>query len=706
MVEAVAPTDGTKVERESKEATHEPTVGDGEGSKVEYEHLAGEGQAGSVKPNVAQSSELNNVGGSDQGEARPVVGDPSTATRGSRNNNLGDEKSDAAMSIGSSICTSIAPIINGGQRKEEASMKLAIGLVTVRATECANGNETVSPPRDNRGNDAENDHATGLNDNAVQTSVSDEDEAPLNKVEEQVDPTSPLSFTGHESNKKRLGERLKQRLAKRNEKRGASIEKEAESPSTSIGERSTLQARLHRRQSRKNSSGKKGSYADILSKYGSDEKEFPDTVTFSDGEDDKPPNASPEKRVPYRKSVSEVGVGYSSLSSRISRTRLVNKRPVPHMHGIGILQAEGIVYDDAMLLRLARQARYNRLRGEVSTATTHAGTGAMRYNEVKLHVYDLLTKDALVEMPYFNCQFPVGQCFRSVNDACHALGTGAYHIGVEVRPRNTVTGAADRLLLYFLQVNGVEYAFGANSIIGMSGALPAHAPLLLSTSYVSMRLLFKGIFTCVPKESPGYEYRQTLDFGKVHTTKRTWIRIPKEKKILDRTISDAFGGSLDDGDNNEEGDGGQDPNEPKVLYSFREVESFADGHAVVHSMAREYLGTDYDLLRKNCCTFARDVCIRLGVEESKIPTWFHNAAETGADAEDALVRVEMGARRMLDCGVDNDNGDECLQSGFEVTFDSESNFKVTETVPIFRGRQHLSYDDESDDVRETSSWTY
>ena len=40
-------------------------------------------------------------------------------------------------------------------------------------------------------------------------------------------------------------------------------------------------------------------------------------------------------------------------------------------------------------------------------------------------MYDLLPKDALVVMPYFNCNFPIGQCFKVVNDGCHMLGTGA-----------------------------------------------------------------------------------------------------------------------------------------------------------------------------------------------------------------------------------------------------------------------------------------
>ena len=47
-------------------------------------------------------------------------------------------------------------------------------------------------------------------------------------------------------------------------------------------------------------------------------------------------------------------------------------------------------------------------------------------------MYDLLAKDSLVEVPYLGCNFPIGQCFKTLNDGCHVLGTGAYHVGVEV----------------------------------------------------------------------------------------------------------------------------------------------------------------------------------------------------------------------------------------------------------------------------------
>ena len=144
------------------------------------------------------------------------------------------------------------------------------------------------------------------------------------------------------------------------------------------------------------------------------------------------------------------------------------------------------------------------------------------------------------------------------------------------------------------------------------------------------------------------------------------------------------------------------------LYSFREIDSFADGHAIVHSMAREYMGTDYDLLRKNCCTFARDVCIRLGVEEKGIPTWFHNAAQAGADAEELLAKAEMNVRRLVDCDGCDPLDRECYNHGFEVIMDEKDamgRFRVVESpsMRVPRDRRPLS---DSDLVQETASWTY
>ena len=64
-----------------------------------------------------------------------------------------------------------------------------------------------------------------------------------------------------------------------------------------------------------------------------------------------------------------------------------------------------------------------------------------------------------------------------------------------------------------------------------------------------------------------------------------------------------------------------------------------NGRDVVREMAGEYKGLDYDLLRKNCCTFAKDACLRLGVKPNEIPNWFTNVADTGARTQDAAQKT-------------------------------------------------------------------
>ena len=85
-------------------------------------------------------------------------------------------------------------------------------------------------------------------------------------------------------------------------------------------------------------------------------------------------------------------------------------------------------------------------------------------NSVRLHIYDLMEPDTLLDMTDSACcriQLPIGKCFKTMNDGLHCLGTGAYHVGVEV--------------------NGVEYAYGMHNMPGIT-----------------------GIFTCAPKQSPGF----------------------------------------------------------------------------------------------------------------------------------------------------------------------------------------------------------
>jgi hypothetical protein len=106
----------------------------------------------------------------------------------------------------------------------------------------------------------------------------------------------------------------------------------------------------------------------------------------------------------------------------------------------------------------------------------------------------------------------------------------------------------------------------------------------------------------MPMSSPGYQYRTTIEFGDRLVTKKN----TKKTSFNHRGRRDEAGNQ-------------------RVL---------GDGREIIRLMATEYLGTDYDLLRKNCCTFAHDACIKLGISEEEIPSWFHNLASAGAVTQD------------------------------------------------------------------------
>lgn len=368
-------------------------------------------------------------------------------------------------------CTSTAPMISLRLLGEDLR-----GIV-------ASADNVVGVNSDRRATESVDD-----NDNLSKSVISDGSTSPVRDIEAppqigqimhtRISPTtsehessrrlrtstkSPLPLSPHSCfnagsgyNKTRLTERLKERLSKQNQASGMDA-----SPTMTVEEgcvsskpvrdlardrllwESRLQAASRQKRPCVPRAKSSGSDKDIQTIYGqsseSGEIRFPDTVTFSDSDHDatnpQQPNGTTKIRSHYRKSFSEVGIPSSFSASRSSRSKLSNNHH-SLTHGIGILQPDGIVYDDALLSRLARHARYGRLRGEVLNAVPYdnegAAGGVRQYNHVRIHVYDLVTKDSLVEMPYFNCNFPLGTCFKVCNDGCHMIGTGAYHVGVEV----------------------------------------------------------------------------------------------------------------------------------------------------------------------------------------------------------------------------------------------------------------------------------
>eukprot|EP00419_Tripos_fusus_P027765 CAMPEP_0172721368 /NCGR_PEP_ID=MMETSP1074-20121228/78970_1 /TAXON_ID=2916 /ORGANISM="Ceratium fusus, Strain PA161109" /LENGTH=250 /DNA_ID=CAMNT_0013547097 /DNA_START=59 /DNA_END=812 /DNA_ORIENTATION=+ len=72
----------------------------------------------------------------------------------------------------------------------------------------------------------------------------------------------------------------------------------------------------------------------------------------------------------------------------------------------------------------------------------------------------------------------------------------------------------------------------------------------------------------------------------------------------------------------------------KITHSREEV------LRILEEMQGQYPGADYDLLRKNCCTFSEDFAKRLGLEEA-FPSWVSNLASTGAKAVDIVGEERM-----------------------------------------------------------------
>ena len=264
-----------------------------------------------------------------------------------------------------------------------------------------------------------------------------------------------------------------------------------------------------------------------------------------------------------------------------------------------------------------------------NSPTLHETTGTEipQANRILLHVYDLIEKDTLMMLPPFGCVVEIGKCFADMNSALHAVGTGAYHVGVEI--------------------NGVEYAYGATSVPHQT-----------------------GVFTCFPRLSPGYQYRTTIDLGERPLIRRSWVSVP----------------STND----------------SQMTVYREVEDFIEGRTVMKEMSREYMGNDYDILRKNCCTFARQACLRLGVPDEEIPSWFRNLAESGALTQDAVRATVEPLTSVLSLTCEDlaqhpttlDTALDATDEGIETIFQTSDQSRV------------LVVDDYSCDLRRNSTWAF
>eukprot|EP00930_Biecheleria_cincta_P085412 TRINITY_DN74801_c0_g1_i1.p1 TRINITY_DN74801_c0_g1~~TRINITY_DN74801_c0_g1_i1.p1 ORF type:complete len:446 (-),score=102.46 TRINITY_DN74801_c0_g1_i1:14-1315(-) len=79
------------------------------------------------------------------------------------------------------------------------------------------------------------------------------------------------------------------------------------------------------------------------------------------------------------------------------------------------------------------------------------------------------------------------------------------------------------------------------------------------------------------------------------------------------------------------------------------AEDIAD---IIHNLLEEYPGDDYDLLRRNCCHFADDMCRRLGV--GGIPSWVIRLARIGAGVDSMLQYAPKGIKERIYGPEDSD----------------------------------------------------
>lgn len=69
-------------------------------------------------------------------------------------------------------------------------------------------------------------------------------------------------------------------------------------------------------------------------------------------------------------------------------------------------------------------------------------------------------------------------------------------------------------------------------------------------------------------------------------------------------------------------------------YTFLSPEEVA---ALLGDFIEEYPGDDYDLLRRNCCHFADEMCIKLGV--GHIPSWIYRFARIASTLDTVYTGI-------------------------------------------------------------------
>lgn len=149
----------------------------------------------------------------------------------------------------------------------------------------------------------------------------------------------------------------------------------------------------------------------------------------------------------------------------------------------------------------------------------------------------------------------------------------------------------DTVKLNIYDVSGTRIVEEANKIFRALGTGAFHAAVEVFGKEWSFAFCEQGsgVFQCEPRHCSQHTYRETINMGDTDLTE------------------EEFG-------------------------------------ALIERLRSEWQGCDYDLLRKNCCTFSNELCTALHVQE--VPKWVTNLAGAGATVnkgvQEAMVKGGEG----------------------------------------------------------------
>ena len=64
---------------------------------------------------------------------------------------------------------------------------------------------------------------------------------------------------------------------------------------------------------------------------------------------------------------------------------------------------------------------------------------------------------------------------------------------------------------------------------------------------------------------------------------------------------------------------------------------------LIEQMSAEYIGTEYNLFHRNCCTFCKELCLRAGVPAHVFPSYVSSLGENIAGISSMVGLADCGA---------------------------------------------------------------